>query len=115
MRFRVSRRPLKGLRSEADIVFGRARVAVYVDGCFWHSCPLHGTDPVANADWWRSKLERNRERDRSTDAALRDAGWLVVRVWEHEDPMIAADRVEEAVAARREDEIRSGDGQRDLG
>jgi DNA mismatch endonuclease (patch repair protein) len=76
-------------------------VAVYVDGCFWHSCPLHATKPAANAEWWEAKLSRNRARDRATDKALLDAGWAVVRVWEHEDPILAADRVEALVAARR--------------
>lgn len=93
LRFRVDRAPLPGLRSRADIVFGPARVAVNVDGCFWHSCPEHGTMPKANAEWWEQKLRRNRERDAETDRALREAGWEVVRIWEHEDPVEAADRV----------------------
>lgn len=93
-RFRVDRAPLRGLRSRADVVFGPARVAVYVDGCFWHSCPEHGTKPKANADWWEQKLKRNRERDAKTDRVLRENGWKVVRIWEHEDPVVAADRVE---------------------
>jgi DNA mismatch endonuclease (patch repair protein) len=96
-RFRVDRAPVPGLRSRADIVFGPARVAVYVDGCFWHSCPEHGTRPKANADWWDRKLARNQERDRETDRVLREHGWEVVRIWEHEDPIAAADRVEGAV------------------
>lgn len=93
-RFRVDRAPVPGLRSRADIVFGSARIAVYVDGCFWHSCPEHGTRPQANAEWWARKLDRNRERDRETDRVLREHGWQVVRIWEHEDPVAAADRVE---------------------
>ncbi len=101
LRFRVDRAPLAGLRSRADIVFGPARVAVYVDGCFWHSCPEHGTRPRANAEWWEQKLSRNRERDAETDRALRENGWEVVRIWEHEDPVEAADRVEGAVRSRR--------------
>lgn len=99
-RFRVDRAPLPGVRSRADIVFGPARVAVYVDGCFWHSCPEHGTSPKANADWWERKLKRNRERDAETDNALRRHGWEVVRIWEHEDPVAAADRVETALTRR---------------
>lgn len=99
-RFRVDRAPVPGLRSRADIVFGPARVAVYVDGCFWHSCPEHGTRPKANADWWERKLDRNQERDRETDRVLRENGWQVVRIWEHEDPAEAADRVEVAVRTR---------------
>jgi DNA mismatch endonuclease (patch repair protein) len=101
LRFRVGRRPLESLRSKADIVFGPARVAVYVDGCFWHMCPMHGTLPASNADWWRRKLERNRARDRATDAALEAAGWEVIRIWEHEDPVAAAERIAAAVNRRR--------------
>jgi DNA mismatch endonuclease (patch repair protein) len=93
-RFRVDRAPLPGLRSRADIVFGPARVAVYVDGCFWHSCPEHATRPKANAEWWERKLTRNQERDRETNQVLTENGWTVVRVWEHEDPVVAADRIE---------------------
>jgi DNA mismatch endonuclease (patch repair protein) len=100
-RFRVDRAPVPGLRSRADIVFGPARVAVYVDGCFWHSCPEHGTRPKANAEWWERKLDRNQERDRETDRVLLEQGWEVVRIWEHEDPVAAADRVEAAVRDRR--------------
>jgi DNA mismatch endonuclease, patch repair protein len=100
LRFRVDRPPLAGLRSRADIVFGRARVAVYVDGCFWHSCPEHGTSPKANAEWWEQKLKRNRDRDAETNRALRENGWEVVRIWEHEAPGEAADRVEGMVRAR---------------
>ncbi|MGH3716677.1 MAG: very short patch repair endonuclease [Micromonosporaceae bacterium] len=66
-----------------DVVFTRAKVAVFVDGCYWHSCPEHGTAPTRNAAYWAPKLARNVERDRDDDAALRDAGWSVVRVWEH--------------------------------
>jgi DNA mismatch endonuclease (patch repair protein) len=99
-RFRVDRAPVSGLRSRADIVFGPARVAVYVDGCFWHSCPEHGTRPKANADWWERKLDRNQERDRETDRVLGEHGWKVVRIWEHEDPIEAADLVEKAVRSR---------------
>ncbi len=66
-----------------DVVFTRAKVAVFVDGCYWHSCPLHGTKPSTNADYWGPKLARNVERDRAHDDALRRAGWKVVRVWEH--------------------------------
>jgi DNA mismatch endonuclease, patch repair protein len=66
-----------------DVVFTRAKVAVFVDGCFWHSCPDHGTSPTRNADYWGPKLARNAERDREQTAALKAAGWTVVRIWEH--------------------------------
>jgi DNA mismatch endonuclease (patch repair protein) len=101
LRFRVDRAPLPGLRSRADIVFGPARVAVYVDGCFWHSCPEHATRPKSNAEWWEKKLRRNQERDAETDRALREQGWEVVRVWEHENPVEAADRIEAVLRTRR--------------
>jgi len=86
LRYRVDTAPLPGVRRRADVVFTRARVAVFVDGCFWHSCPLHATSPKANAVWWRTKLDTTVRRDRDTDTALSEAGWLVVRVWEHEPP-----------------------------
>jgi DNA mismatch endonuclease (patch repair protein) len=97
LRFFVDRPPLRGLRRRADVVFPRARVAVYVDGCFWHSCPIHATAAKANADWWREKLKANQDRDRDTDRRLRDGGWTVVRIWEHEDSEDAAQRVADAV------------------
>jgi DNA mismatch endonuclease (patch repair protein) len=83
-------------------VFVRARIAVFVDGCFWHGCPLHASWPKSNAEWWRSKIEANRARDRDTDARLTSAGWTVVRVWEHEDPVRAAANIAELVARHRE-------------
>jgi DNA mismatch endonuclease (patch repair protein) len=88
------RAPIRGQRRRADVVFPRRRIAVYVDGCFWHRCPDHATDPKNNAAWWAEKLAGNVARDRATDAALRAAGWQVVRIWEHEDPVRAADRVQ---------------------
>jgi DNA mismatch endonuclease, patch repair protein len=84
---------LPGHRRRVDIVFSRQRVAVFVDGCFWHGCPQHCQQPKANAAWWAEKLERNRRRDQDTDAALTAAGWTVVRVWEHDDPRKAAEDI----------------------
>jgi DNA mismatch endonuclease (patch repair protein) len=100
LRYRVHRRPIPELRREADLLFSKARVAVFVDGCFWHGCATHGTWPRSNADWWREKIERNRARDRETDQLLAGAGWEVVRVWEHEDPKRAADIIEQIVSDR---------------
>jgi DNA mismatch endonuclease (patch repair protein) len=74
-------------------VFRGPKVAVFVDGCFWHGCPAHATSPKANAEWWQAKLTANVERDRDTDRRLSKAGWTVVRIWEHEDPAVAAERV----------------------
>lgn len=73
---------------------------MYVDGCYWHGCPQHASAPKNNADWWRRKLDANIERDRDTDHRLEAEGWLVVRIWEHEDVEAAADRAEEAVRLR---------------
>jgi DNA mismatch endonuclease (patch repair protein) len=100
LRFRVDRSPLVGLRSRADIVFGPARVAVYVDGCFWHCCPEHRSMPKANKEYWEQKLARNVERDAEVDRRLNENGWQVIRVWEHETAEGAADRVERAVRTR---------------
>ena len=72
------------------MVFPRARIAVFVDGCFWHRCPIHQSTPKTNTDWWAQKLATNVRRDRDTDLRLREAGWTVVRVWEHEDMTQAA-------------------------
>ncbi|WP_281202143.1 very short patch repair endonuclease [Nocardia jejuensis] len=92
-RFFVDKPPLPGLRRRADLVFPRRKVAVYVDGCFWHSCPEHATFPKNNAQWWSEKLAGNVARDRDTDTRLAAAGWTVVRVWEHESANTAADLV----------------------
>ena len=97
LRYRVDRAPLRGVRRRADIVFGPSKVAVYADGCFWHSCPDHATVPKNNREWWIEKLAANVARDRDTDRQLQDAGWRVVRIWEHEDMELAADRVMKAV------------------
>lgn len=97
LRYRVDRAPIPGVRRRADLVFARARVAVFVDGCFWHCCPMHGTLPRRNAEWWQAKLDANVARDRDTDRLLREAGWTVLRAWEHEAPHHVADRIETAV------------------
>lgn len=101
LRYRVDYRPEPGIRRKADVVFTRAKVAVFVDGCFWHDCPEHGSAPNANADWWREKLATNGRRDRDTDERLCAAGWTVVRVWEHEPPALAADLIVETLNRRR--------------
>ncbi|WP_084229625.1 very short patch repair endonuclease [Mycobacterium sherrisii] len=108
LRYRVSTRPLKGLRRTADMVFPRARVAVFLDGCFWHGCPDHHTVAVTNRKFWADKVVQNRARDRDTDQRLEEAGWLSVRVWEHEDPCEAALRIWNVVSARK----REGTGRR---
>jgi len=90
-----------GRRCKPDIVFPGEQLAVFVDGCRWHCCPEHFRAPRVNAEYWNAKFARNVARDRLTDEALALAGWRVVRVWEHEDPRAAADRVEHAWSASR--------------
>lgn len=89
LRFRLGSK----LPGRPDVVLTRARIAVFVDGCFWHACPEHGTTPRNNREWWSAKLERNVERDREKDSALRALGWDVVHVWEHENAVEAAARI----------------------
>lgn len=98
-RFRVDYRLEKSLRCRGDIVFTRRKVVVFVDGCFWHGCPLHGTRPANNAAWWEEKLRANAERDVRNTRGLKALGWTVVRVWEHEDAADAAIRIQQAVTA----------------
>lgn len=100
-RFRVHSTPLKGFRRRADIVFRSARVAVFVDGCFWHGCPDHLTWPRANSGWWKAKIEANRRRDAETNRVLEAADWKVIRIWTHEDLATAADRIANIVAVRQ--------------
>ena len=101
LRFRVDRVVVPGMRSRPDIVFGPSRVAVFVDGCFWHRCPDHGTFPTNNREWWGAKLDGNVARDRQADRQLEEAGWSVLRFWEHEDPEQAATIVADCVEVRR--------------
>ncbi|MFC8618971.1 very short patch repair endonuclease [Micromonospora purpureochromogenes] len=101
LRYRVSYRPLPQLRRTADLVFTRQRVAVFLDGCYWHGCPDHHRPARTNDAFWRDKISANRDRDAETDRLLIEAGWVVVRVWEHEDGAAAAERVRAAVAARQ--------------
>ncbi|WP_225848283.1 very short patch repair endonuclease [Streptomyces sp. HPF1205] len=100
-RYRLHR-PVPGLpRRTIDIVFPGPKVAVFLDGCFWHGCPEHATHPKANAQWWRTKLDRNIARDIETNACLTEQGWTVLRFWEHESAEDVARQVALAVAARR--------------
>jgi DNA mismatch endonuclease (patch repair protein) len=99
LRYRVDA-TLPGTRRRADVAFVSVKVAVFVDGCFWHGCPTHGTWPKTNASWWRSKIEGNRRRDHDTDRKLHQAGWIVLRFWDHEDAAVAARAVAKAVRGR---------------
>ena len=97
LRYRVNYRPLASNRATADIVFTRAKVAVFIDGCFWHGCPEHHRPAKTNEWFWRTKVDATKERDHRTTEALLAAGWTVVRVWEHEDPSEVADRLTEMI------------------
>jgi DNA mismatch endonuclease (patch repair protein) len=101
MRYRVDGLTIPPRRRRADIVFVSCRVAVFVDGCFWHGCPEHGVVPKRHSEWWLEKLGATRARDRDTDARLDAAGWVSIRVWEHDDPHEAALAVAKVVRARR--------------
>jgi DNA mismatch endonuclease (patch repair protein) len=101
LRYRKHVKPEPSLRCKADFVFRPARVALFLDGCFWHCCPEHGSSPKDPTGYWATKLKRNVERDRANDEALRGAGWEVLRFWEHEDPAAVAPLVAERVRARR--------------
>ncbi|KRC37591.1 hypothetical protein ASE15_05695 [Oerskovia sp. Root22] len=101
LRYRVTY-PVPGQRRRTiDVAFTRVKVAIFVDGCFWHGCPDHATTPRSNSAWWVGKLAANRARDEDTDLALSDMGWTVVRVWEHEPVSDAASRIETVVNAAR--------------
>lgn len=101
LRYRVSARPEKDLRRTADLLFRPVKVAVFIDGCFWHGCPAHYTRPKANNAYWAEKVQRNRDRDAETTRILTERGWLALRFWEHEDPADVAARVISSVEARR--------------
>jgi DNA mismatch endonuclease (patch repair protein) len=103
LRYFVNRRPIKSVRRTADLVFPRVKVAVFLDGCFWHGCPEHHTVAKTNAVFWSDKVSRNRQRDRDTDARLGAEGWTVIRIWEHVPADNAADRVVEVVRRMRDD------------
>lgn len=101
LRYRVNV-PVPGMpRRTIDIVFPRAKVAVFLDGCFWHGCPQHATSPKANAEWWRTKLDKNMARDAETTEHLTQEGWTVLRFWEHEAPEDVAAAVRTAVTLER--------------
>jgi DNA mismatch endonuclease (patch repair protein) len=100
LRYSVNVKPLAGSSRRADIAFRRAKVAVFVDGCFWHGCPVHGTWPRANARFWREKIHANMKRDADTNLQLERQGWIAIRIWEHDEATRAARRVAKLVRAR---------------
>lgn len=100
-RYRVDMPPVAGIRRRADIVFTKQKIAVFVDGCYWHGCPDHWREPRTNRDYWVSKIRRNSERDRETDKLLTARQWAVLRFWEHEDPRCAVEIIAREVRRRR--------------
>lgn len=101
LEFQVDVRPLPKSSRKADILFPGEKVAVFVDGCFWHGCPIHGTHAKANPEFWRDKIEANKRRDSDTNRQLQENGWLVIRTWEHENPQEVAKVVVQTVLDRR--------------
>jgi DNA mismatch endonuclease, patch repair protein len=103
LRYRVNARPLPGLRRTADMVFSRLKIAVFVDGCFWHGCPQHHTVARTNADYWSRKVSSNMARDADTDDILEQAGWISLRFWEHEEPSSAVIVIARTIRQRQEE------------
>lgn len=97
LRYRVDYPVLTKPRRRADIAFVKMKVAVFIDGCFWHGCPKHGTHAKANAPFWKEKIDTNKKRDKDTNRRLRKLGWKVIRAWEHENPAIVAKKIEQAI------------------
>lgn len=100
LRYRIAIRPVAEVRRTADLVFTKAKVAVFMDGCFWHGCPEHHSVAKTNARFWADKVEKNRSRDRETDILLQSHGWRVVRIWEHEPLEQAVETVVRAWSER---------------
>lgn len=100
LRFRKNLRPLPALRCAADIVFPRAKLCIFIDGCFWHGCPKHFRVPASNSAWWAEKIEANRVRDRRNDQLLKRGGWRVIRLWEHEVTPGVLSALESKIRAR---------------
>jgi DNA mismatch endonuclease, patch repair protein len=97
LRYRVNWRPEADLRVRADIAWPRRRLLVFIDGCYWHACPIHGTRPKSNSEWWNAKLAANVARDAQQTNELTARGWTVRRYWEHEDPQSVALDIESLV------------------
>lgn len=100
LEYQVDARPIPESSRKADILFPNEKVAVFVDGCFWHGCPIHGTQAKANAEFWHEKIEVNKRRDLDTNRTLEETGWFVFRVWEHDDPQEIANRIAKFVMDR---------------
>lgn len=101
LRYLVNARPEADLRRTVDLLFTRVRVAVFIDGCYWHGCPENFRVPATNAGYWTSKIGRNHARDLNTTSWLEEKGWIVLRFWEHEEPVTVAERIEQTVLRAR--------------
>jgi DNA mismatch endonuclease (patch repair protein) len=112
MRYRVCARPITEIRRTADLVFRRSRVAVFIDGCFWHGCPAHHASPKTNPEYWAQKIEGNRARDMNTTELLMAAGWMVLRFWSHEEPLEVAARIAKVVATNKNVTLTVSEGDR---
>lgn len=99
-RYRVDHQPIASIRRTGDIVFTRARVAILIDGCFWHGCPDHFVIPRTRTDWWLDKIEANQRRDEETTRLWTEGGWTVLRFWEHEDPADVVEHIERSLRSR---------------
>jgi len=99
LRYRTHLRIFSDVNITPDILFSRIRLAVFIDGCFWHACPIHASWPKTNSQWWRNKILNNVARDRRTDEVLETRGWKVLRIWEHEEPLVAAERIKDYATA----------------
>ncbi|NMC86599.1 MAG: very short patch repair endonuclease [Anaerolineaceae bacterium] len=100
-RYRIDCRPIEELNRRADILFKSAKIAIFIDGCFWHGCPIHGSQAKSNAAFWMEKIKHNQERDLDTNMKLAQAGWTVIRIWEHEEPEKAVERIIEIFERRK--------------
>lgn len=101
LRYRVAERPIENVARSADLVFSKVKVAVFIDGCFWHGCPTHYRAPASHPDYWREKLARNQARDKETMELLSRHGWVALRFWSHCDPVLVAEEIRRAVEQRR--------------
>jgi len=102
-RYRVDYAPIPGLKRRSDIAFVVLRIAVFVDGCYWHGCPEHGTQAKQNSAFWQDKIATNKKRDLDTNQRFEAAGWEVLRIWEHEDPESAVERIVHLVTRKKDE------------
>ena len=115
LRYRVSFRPESAIRRTADIVFTRHHIAVFIDGCYWHGCPEHFVMPKSNVEYWKRKIRANRDRDIETTILLTEAGWIVLRFWEHDAPVDVARSIQSALRKRTAIRPSAGSGHRASG